>query len=182
MALETFSANDPATPVSPPLAPEIDFAAKVLRLSVISLPSASMPLAEGTSASSVRPSAVTVDPLPISASALTSATFTATAMPTPVPPSFAPSFSVVLASAIAIESVWFAAIRVKVPSPTPSPAVTLTPSAIVAFALELTTVTPSAPATCTAPSSVSIVSVPSVSPVVPASAPESVARWSAKPA
>ena len=180
LAAEMFSAKEPATPVSPPLAPEVALAANVERESVLSSPLASMPLLDGTSASSVIPSAVMFAPVPMRVCELTSATLTATAMPTPVPPAFAPPISVALASAIATASVLFSACRLNAPSATPSPAVKLSPSAIVAFALEPTTLTASAPATWTAPSSVSMRAFPSVSPVVPVSPPESAARLSAK--
>ena len=79
-----FIASEPATPVSPPLAPEIACAANNERLSVTASPLASIPSASGTSASITTPSAVTSPP--IRATLLTSATFTATATPTPVPP------------------------------------------------------------------------------------------------
>ena len=46
----TLMASAPATPVSPPLAPEVAFAANVLVVSVAALPSASKPAPEGASA------------------------------------------------------------------------------------------------------------------------------------
>ncbi|MCY1485007.1 hypothetical protein D9M68_186230 [compost metagenome] len=72
----TLNANEPATPVSPPLAPDVDFAPKLCS----ALPPTVFIVAEA-----VRPSAVMCAPAPTEASLRMVATLMATATPTPVP-------------------------------------------------------------------------------------------------
>ena len=84
-------------------------------------------------------------------------------MPTPVP--VLSVFALPSALAAALES--FCALSVSAP-----PALMLRPSGIVACASLTATVTPSAPATCTLPSAVSPVALPSVFEPLLVSAPD----------
>src|SRR5882762_178404 len=152
--MPTLTASDPATPVSPLLAPETALA---LKLSLLS-------------ASIFSPAAVT-SASPIFASVLTTPTLTATPMPTPVP-----VLSVfALPSALVAAPVLLTALRLSAP-----PDLTVRPSAIVACASVIATVTPAAPATCTLPSAVSPVALPSVLPADPLDPPDLLPRSSAK--
>ncbi len=145
-----FNASDPATPTSPPAAPEVASAPNVPVLS---------PDTSVITASSDNPLAVTITPVPIEASLVTFATFNATAAPMPI--EFVP---VAEPSASAAASALLDALNVRAP-----PAFIVTLSPIEARVSESVMLTPMAAATLTAPSAVDASGV--------AAAPEPVAPW-----
>src|SRR5687768_2959388 len=139
-----FSAKEPATPVSPPLPPEVAFAAN----SCFCAP-------PFISASMLAPSLVTVAPLATSAWFSMSATLIATATPTAVS-LFAPSLPSPLAalpSAIADASIWFSAFSANLP-----PALIVTTPTLASASLDAT-FSASAAATPTEPESLPSLSV-----------------------
>ena len=122
VVLETFRANEPAMPVSPPLAPDSALAANELSVSPVSF----------MVADTLIPVAVTAAPVFTRARFVIVATLIATAIPTAVP--VLPVDAV--PSAIACASMLLDAASVNAPPPTPSSsAMMVTPPGISAMAL-----------------------------------------------
>ena len=157
-----FSANEPATPMSPPPAPEVALAENVFVLS------AAEPDGPAVEAVSEAPSAETIASTPMLASTIAFARLIATPAPT-----FAdPPLAVAAPSALAEASVSPAAVSTSGP-----PAVTDSASGIVAVALDVARLIAIAAATLIPPSEVS---ADGFAGVVAPEAPFALARPSAK--
>ena len=161
-SVATLIASEPATPMLPPLAPEVAAAEKVCTA-----------LALGISAATVMPWAFSVVALPMLARLNTSATLMATAAPTLVPP----LGDTAVPSARLATSVSAVALTVAAP-----PAVIARPLPMAALVRELPMPMPTAPATLTddeplAPPSLSAVLACGVAPAAPLLRPPLPAAW-----